>query len=266
MSCGASRAARPSRWMSTAAGCARWARPTRPFPGHNLVLTLDLELQRAATAALQEALDKSSGFTKATQGVAIAMDPRNGKILAMVSLPGFDNNLFAKGVTTEAWEALVSNPDHPMFDQAVGGQYPPGSIFKPIVASAALQEGVINSQTLLGDGFDGANDGIIWLPNRYLPGDRTKDQKFVSWNAKQGFGWGKINVKKALAVSDDIFFYQLGGGYLDIFRGWGLGAGLLYQPVRAGRHHRHRAAGGRHRAGARRKVEAPQLRRAVAHR
>ena len=198
--------------------------PDPAVPGHNLVLTLDLELQRAATAALQEALDKSSGFTKATQGVAVAMDPRNGKILAMVSLPGFDNNLFAKGVTTEAWEALLSNPDHPMFNQAVGGQYPPGSIFKPIVASAALQEGVINSQTLLGDGFDGANDGVIWLPNRYLPGDRTKDQKFVSWNAKQGFGWGKINVKKALAVSDDIFFYQLGGGYLDIFRGLGVSA------------------------------------------
>ena len=115
--------------------------PDPAVPGHNLVLTLDLELQRATTAALQEALDKSSGFTKATQGVAVAMDPRNGKILAMVSLPGFDNNLFAKGVTTEAWEALTSNPDHPMFNQAVGGQYPPGSIFKPIVASAALQEG-----------------------------------------------------------------------------------------------------------------------------
>ena len=89
--------------------------------------------------------------------------------------PAIDNNLFAKGVTTEAWNALTSNPDHPMFNQAIGGQYPPGSIFKPIVASAGLQEGVINSQTLLGDGFDGANDGIIWLPNQYLP-----------WRSQQG--------------------------------------------------------------------------------
>jgi penicillin-binding protein 2 len=198
--------------------------PEPAVPGHNLVLTLDLDLQREATVALQTMLNQSSGFTKATQGVVVALDPRNGKVLAMVSLPSFDNNLFAKGVTTEAWQTLLGDPDHPMFNQAVGGQYPPGSIFKPIVASAALQEGVINTQTLLGDGWDGVNDGIIWLPNRYMPWDRTKDQKFVSWNAKQGFGWGKINVKKALTVSDDIFFYQLGGGYLEIFRGLGVTA------------------------------------------
>ena len=93
--------------------------PDPAQPGHNLVLSLDLDLQRAATEALQEALDNSEGFTKATQGVAIAMDPRNGKILALVSLPGYDNNLFAKGITTEAWNALTSRseptavqPDH----------------------------------------------------------------------------------------------------------------------------------------------------------
>lgn len=193
-------------------------------PGHNLVLTLDLDLQRVATLALQEALDKSSGFTKATQGVVVALDPRNGKVLALVSLPSYDNNLFAKGITPEAWQALVEDPDLPMFDHAIGGQYPPGSIFKPIVAAAGLQEGVINSRTLLGDGWDGANDGIIWLPNQYAPWDRTKDQPFYSWNHKQGFGWGKITVREALAVSDDIFFYQLGGGYLEIFRGIGVDA------------------------------------------
>ena len=111
MSCGANRAGRPSKWTSTAAGCAPSASPTRPQPGHNLVLSLDLDLQRAATEALQEALDKSEGFTKATQGVVIALDPRNGKILALVSLPGYDNNLFAKGITTEAWNALTSDPE-----------------------------------------------------------------------------------------------------------------------------------------------------------
>ncbi len=71
---------------------------------------MDLDLQRAATAALQEALDKSEGFTKATQGVVVAMDPRNGAILALVSLPSYDNNLFAKGITDEAWNALTSDP------------------------------------------------------------------------------------------------------------------------------------------------------------
>ncbi len=196
--------------------------PELTQPGHNLVLTLDMELQQAATEALQDVLDKSRGFTKATQGVVIALNPRSGAVLALVSLPSHDNNIFAKGITGEAWNALVKDPALPMFDQAIGGQYPPGSTFKIIMASAGLQEGVINTRTLLGDGFDGKNDGIIWLPNEYLPWDRTRDQPFYSWIHKYGQGHGFVAVRDALAVSDDIFFYQLGGGYLDVFRG-GLG-------------------------------------------
>ncbi len=195
--------------------------PDAAQPGHNLVLSLDLDLQRVATEALQEALDKSEGFTKATQGVVIALDPRNGKVLALVSLPSYDNNLFAKGITTEAWNALTSDPDLPLFNRAISGQYPPGSIFKIIVASAGLQEGVISNQTRLGDGFDGSNDGVIWLPNQYFPWDRSMAQAFVSWNTKYGYGHGLIPVRDALAVSDDIFFYELGGGYPDRFNGLG---------------------------------------------
>ena len=195
--------------------------PAPAQPGHNLVLSLDLDLQRAATEALQEALDQSEGFTKATQGVAIAMDPRNGKILALVSLPGYDNNLFAKGITGEAWNALTTDPDLPLFNRAISGQYPPGSIFKIIVAAAGLEEGTITARTRLGDGFDGSNDGVIWLPNEYFPWDRSMAQPFVSWNAKLGFGHGMITVRDALAVSDDIYFYELGGGYPDRFTGLG---------------------------------------------
>jgi penicillin-binding protein 2 len=190
-------------------------------PGHNLVLTLDMELQQAATAVLQEALDKSKGFTRSTQGAVVALDPRNGAVRALVSLPAYDNNLFARGITAEAWSALTADPDLPLFDHAIGGQHPPGSTFKIIVASAGLQDGVISARTQLGDYFDGRNDGIIWLPNEYLPWDRTKDQPFYSWNYRLGFGFGLIAVRDAIAVSDDIFFYQLGGGYLDIFRGLG---------------------------------------------
>ena len=191
-------------------------------PGHNLTLTVDLELQRVATAALQRVLDQSKGFTKATQGAVAALDPRNGAVLALVSLPSHDNNLFAKGITSEAWQALATDPNLPLFNQAIGGQYPPGSIFKIIVAAAGLQEGVINVRTQLGDGFDGKNDGIIWLPNEYLPWDRTRDQPFYSWIYKYGTGHGFVTVRTALAVSDDIFFYQLGGGYLNVFHGLGV--------------------------------------------
>jgi penicillin-binding protein 2 len=190
--------------------------PAPAVPGHNLVSTLDLGLQREATVALQEALDNSSGFTRATQGTVIALDPRNGAILAMVSLPSYDNNLFAKGITDEAWKALTEDPDLPLFNRAIGGQYPPGSTFKIIVASAALQEGTIGLRTRLGDGLDGVNDGVIWVPNEYFPFDRTKDQPFYSWIHKYGYGHGLVTIRDALAVSDDIFFYMLGGGYRDI--------------------------------------------------
>jgi len=195
--------------------------PKPAVPGNNLVLALDLALQAAATQALQATLDASSGFTKANQGVVIAMDPRNGKVLALVSLPSYDNNLFAKGITTEAYSALLNDPLLPMFNQAIAGQYPPGSIFKIIMASAGLQEGVISPNTRLGDGFDGVNDGIIWVPNDFAPWDQSLAQPFYSWTHKYGYGHGLDDVRHALAVSDDIFFYMLGGGYRDRFEGLG---------------------------------------------
>ncbi len=190
-------------------------------PGYNLVLSLDLELQAAATQALQEAFDASSGFTKATQGAVLALDPRNGQVRALVSLPNYDNNLFVKGITDEAWNALTTDPNLPLFDRAVGGQYPPGSVFKIVVASGGLAEGVINARTPLGDGFDGSNDGIIWLPNQYFPWDRSLATPFYSWIHKYGRGHGSVGVRDALAVSDDIYFYMLGGGYPDRFEGLG---------------------------------------------
>lgn len=201
--------------------------PKPAVPGYNLVLSIDLELQKAATKALQDAFDRSTGFTKANQGAVIALDPRNGKVLALVSLPSYDNNLFAKGITDEAYKALLDDPLLPMYDQAIAGMYPPGSIFKTIVASGALQEGLINANTKLGDGFDGSNDGIIWVPNDFAPWDQSLAQPFYSWTHKYGYGHGLHNVRHALAVSDDIFFYELGGGYRETFKG--LGSKLIGQ-------------------------------------
>jgi penicillin-binding protein 2 len=191
------------------------------IPGANLVLSLDRELQRVATEALQESLSASSGFTKATQGVVVALNPRNGKVLAFVSLPSYDNNLFTKGITDEGWTALTTDPDLPLFNRATGGQFPPGSIFKIIVASGGLESGTITPRTLLGDGFDGRNDGIIWLPNEFFPWDMSLAQPFYSWIHKYGYGYGLISVRDALSVSDDIYFYELGGGYRDRFQGMG---------------------------------------------
>ena len=106
-------------------------------------------------------------------------------------------------------EQADHDPNLPLFNRAISGQYPPGSVFKTIVAAGGLPEGTITARSRLGDGFDGSNDGVIWLPNEYFPWDRSMAQPFVSWNAKLGFGHGMITVRDALAVSDDIFFYEL---------------------------------------------------------
>ena len=107
-------------------------RSVESFPGNNLVLTIDLELQSVAEEAFQ---DKN--------GVLIAMDPRNGRILAMVSKPSFDPDLFARNISAEEWKALMENPSHPLQNKGIQGQYPPGSVFKIITALAGLESGIL---------------------------------------------------------------------------------------------------------------------------
>jgi len=191
--------------------------PQAPIPGHNLILTLDLELQQVVEDALRRGVQAANSRS----GVAIIMDPRDGAVLAMVSLPTYDNNLFAEGISVEEYAALSEDPDRPLVNHAISGIYPPGSTFKIIPAAAGLEEGVITPRTLLGDGEDGANDGVIWLPNKYFPDDRRQDQPFYCWSHKHGFGHGRINLVQAIAVSCDIFFYQLAGGYYE-FEGLGV--------------------------------------------
>ena len=185
--------------------------PQPPQPGHSLVLTIDLDLQQAMADALQKGLEKA----RSNSGVAIAMDPRTGEILGMVSLPSYDNNLFAGGISAEDYQKLESDPYHPLVNHAISGQYPPGSTIKIIHAAAALEEGVINKRTRLDC------PGIIWLPNKYFPNDPKLAQPFYCWIHEYGHGHGPLNVVEAIAYSCDIFFYKVGGGFGD-FEGLGL--------------------------------------------
>jgi penicillin-binding protein 2 len=151
-----------------------------PFPGSNVYLTIDLDLQRQAEEAFGE-----------KNGALIAMDPRSGRILAMVSRPAFDPGLFARSITPGDWAALSENPAHPLQNKTVQGQYPPGSVFKIITAIAALESGVITPQTQL------LCTGVFTYGNR--------DFRCV----KEG-GHGHLNLHRALVASCDTFFYQLG--------------------------------------------------------
>ncbi len=184
--------------------------PEPARPGHNLILTIDLELQRAMEGALYQGI-KAAG-SKA--GVAIAMNPQTGEILGMVSLPGYDNNLFAEGISVGDYERLSSDPHHPLVNHAISGLYPPGSTFKIVPAAAALQEGIVTPETQF------TCEGILWLPNKYFPDDPEQAQPFYCWIHK----WGKhgpINLISGIAQSCDIYFYIVSGGFRD-FEGLGL--------------------------------------------
>ncbi len=173
-----------------------------PVPGSNLILNIDLRLQKYMHDYLAEKMEE----VDAPWGVAIAMNPMTGAVLGMVSLPSYNNNVFAERIN-EAYLALERDERRPLINYAIGGLYPPGSTFKMVTAAAALQEKIVTPQTQLVDA------GPIYLPNRFYPNDPTLAQEFVSWNHKLGIVHGPINVVQALALSNDIYFYMIGGGY-----------------------------------------------------
>ncbi len=177
---------------------------TAPNPGDNLYLTIDLSLQSVVEDALQQGLENANS----RRGVVIVLDPRNGELLSMVSLPTFDNNLFSGRLDEQAYEDILKDPHHPFQNHAIADVIPPGSTFKIVPATAALQEGIINRYTTIND------PGFIMLPNKFAPDDPTLAQKFYCWyNLQYGGGHGSLNIVDALAQSCDVFFYEIGGGF-----------------------------------------------------
>ncbi len=162
-----------------------------PVPGNDLVLNIDEAFQKKLYDSLSEILDK----TKTQSAAAVAIDPRNGGVLAMVSFPSYDNNLFARGITNDEFQAIISDKNLPLLNRVVSGEYPPGSTIKPAVAAAALSEGVITSETSINAA--GSISIGSWI--------------FRDWKTH-----GVTDVKKALADSCDVFFYSVGGGYGNI--------------------------------------------------
>src|SRR5205085_9793579 len=116
-----------------------------PITGNNVTLTIDAALQRAATQALADGIGKAN--VKA--GVAAVVRVDNGQVLSLVSLPSYDNNLFSAGISQADFDRLNTDPTLPMFDRSISGAYPPGSTYKMITASAALQEGVVKPDTIV---------------------------------------------------------------------------------------------------------------------
>jgi penicillin-binding protein 2 len=170
-----------------------------------------VELQRYVEKALREGMRTA----KSPVGVAIAMDPRTGQVLALVSLPSYDSNLFSGGISYSDYAVLSADPNHPLFNHAISGLYPPGSTFKIVSATAILAENIVDQTTML------FCPGTLYLPNKYAPDDPTKAQPFNCWYRR---GHGELNVLGALIQSCNIYFGKAVGGYGDLN---GLGYPLL---------------------------------------
>lgn len=166
-----------------------------PIPGHSVTLTIDIKLQQIAENKLKEQLlklqtDKYKPFPNAKRGAVVALNVKTGEVLAMASIPDFDPNMFARGITQKEWEEISKNPLNPMVNLAIAGTYPPGSVFKMVTATAALEEKVTNENEFVRD------TGVYWtiLPKR-------------CWRAG---GHGMVNMVRALAESCNIYFYEMG--------------------------------------------------------
>jgi penicillin-binding protein 2 len=183
-----------------------------PVDGQNLHLTIDVDLQEKAFAILQEVIERRRAtpdpFTREAveveQGVVVALNPNTGEILAMVNIPTFDNNRFSTEVPVEYYLGLARNDYTPLVNHAISGQYPPGSTYKLVPASAALQEGVISPNRVL---FD---PGQITIPNRFAPNDPGRAQTFVCWFRE---GHEFMNMLTGISNSCDVYFYKISGGF-----------------------------------------------------
>jgi penicillin-binding protein 2 len=157
-------------------------------PGASLTLTIDTQAQKDAEKALRWAM-KEIGMTR---GVVIAMDPQTGEILAMVSLPSYDNNLFSRGISATDYQALLDNKDKPLINHAVQAHYAPGSTYKLVTGTGGLADKKITPSTKV------ATKGYLTLGST----------KFYEWNRR---GWGACDIYCGFGHSSDTFFYQVAG-------------------------------------------------------
>lgn len=159
----------------------RWGLPVvNAQKGSDLELTIDASLQNATAEAF-----------RGKYGSVVALDPNNGEILSMISEPGYDPTMYQRSMSREEWYSLISNPFKPLFDKSTGGEYIPGSIYKSVIAIAALEEKVVNLSS------------TINCPGHFTLGN----QLFHCWDRN---GHGVVDLKKALVKSCDVFFYLVG--------------------------------------------------------
>lgn len=169
-----------------------------PEEGKSVILNIDSSLQKILYSELWRGLSESgSGF-----GVAVASDPRNGRILSLVSLPSFDPNSLVRGLNHEEYRLLFQNRAEPFLNRVISGRFAPGSTIKPLLALAALREEVITPEKKIDA------PGFISIVNPYNPD--------IVYTFRDWRNHGRVNMREAIAHSSDIYFYTVGGGYYDV--------------------------------------------------
>jgi len=208
--------------------------PISTVPGNNVYLTIDTRLQAAAEASLIQEINFWNtyfGKIRISSGVVIAMNPKTGEILAMVSYPSYENNRFARIIPAYYYQQLSEDPRHPLLNNAISAEFPPGSVFKLSTATGAFNEGIVDMSTIVDA------PGQLELCEKFNPNDVCTDlntRPFVDHiYEKKPEGFGPISFLQCIAYSSNVCFYKLGGGYLDQIKQGGLGIERLREYARA---------------------------------
>lgn len=191
--------------------------PPRPaVPGNNVYLTIDTRLQAAAQASLLQEINFWNtyfGKVRISSGVVIAMNPKTGEILAMVSYPSYENNRFARLIPSYYFDQLSEDPTKPLLNNAISAEFPPGSVFKLSTATGAYNESVVELNDII------QAPGQLLLCEKFNPNDICSDSNtrpFVDWIFEQNpAGFGQIDFQHCIAYSSNVCFYKLGGGFED---------------------------------------------------
>jgi penicillin-binding protein 2 len=191
--------------------------PIAPIPGSNIKLTIDTRLQLIAKTALVNEIDfwnRYLGTNFSSNGVVIAVNPKTGEILSMVSYPTFENNRMARIIPGYYYEQLSRDPNRPLFNHAISAEHPPGSVFKMAAATGALNEGIVTLDKEITD------PGKITILQKFYPNDPGTPRDYVCWLRT---GHGIVDFLHGISLSCDVYFYKIGGGYEGEVENGGLG-------------------------------------------
>ena len=183
--------------------------PVDPVPGNNIELTIDSRLQAATKTALIGEIEWWNRYfneTRSSNGVAIAINPKTGEILALVSYPTFENNRMARFIPAYYYEQLTQDPNRPLFNHAISAEHPPGSVYKLAPGVGFMNEGILAPS----ESVECPGTGRIEILEKYSPNDPGTPRQFVCHSS---LGHGRSDYLRAIQESCNIYFYKLSGGY-----------------------------------------------------